>query len=326
MRIAKRFGIVPRLARRACFHRLPASARTILFWYRCAAGKLRHRREQPCRDRVSGQVRILEARRFCRTMARAAVAAAAAVDAVGAGVVREHQAGACCRPKPALAQRLGRHFIVGYSSFDEVARLAEKGLISGVYVSQAQCRAAEAAGDQGRDRGAAGAPPPRRPAAPDRRGRPGRRRGLASVAAADKAAAAVDARGVVAGRSREEGGGVRAASTAASWPRSVSRWTSRRCSTSSRRRKRNRFDFNTMTSRARDFRGSGGRHRCRARLCAWAGGLRRRRDGQAFSRARARAPRHPHRFSADLDTPIEELEASDWRPFKDRARAFESRN
>src|SRR5262249_32164464 len=35
----------------------------------------------------------------------------------------------------ALAQRLGRHFVVGYSSFDEVARLAERGLIAGVYVS-----------------------------------------------------------------------------------------------------------------------------------------------------------------------------------------------
>jgi beta-N-acetylhexosaminidase len=34
-----------------------------------------------------------------------------------------------------LARNLGRHFMVGYSSFDEVARLAEKGLIAGVYVS-----------------------------------------------------------------------------------------------------------------------------------------------------------------------------------------------
>lgn len=34
------------------------------------------------------------------------------------------------------AHRLGRHFIVGYSSFDEVAVLAEKGLIAGVYVTR----------------------------------------------------------------------------------------------------------------------------------------------------------------------------------------------
>src|SRR5436190_82454 len=35
-----------------------------------------------------------------------------------------------------LARSLGRHFIVGYSSFPEVAALAEKGLISGVYVTR----------------------------------------------------------------------------------------------------------------------------------------------------------------------------------------------
>jgi beta-N-acetylhexosaminidase len=34
------------------------------------------------------------------------------------------------------AQSLGRHFLVGYSSFDEVAELAEKGLIGGVYVTK----------------------------------------------------------------------------------------------------------------------------------------------------------------------------------------------
>jgi beta-N-acetylhexosaminidase len=36
----------------------------------------------------------------------------------------------------ARAQLLGRHFVVGYSSFDEVARLAEKGLIAGVYITK----------------------------------------------------------------------------------------------------------------------------------------------------------------------------------------------
>src|SRR3954469_3409364 len=38
------------------------------------------------------------------------------------------------------AQKLGRHFVVGYSSFDEVAALAEKGLIAGVYVSKRNIR------------------------------------------------------------------------------------------------------------------------------------------------------------------------------------------
>jgi beta-N-acetylhexosaminidase len=40
------------------------------------------------------------------------------------------------RTEPQLAQALGRHFMVGYSSFDEVALLAEKGLIGGVYVGR----------------------------------------------------------------------------------------------------------------------------------------------------------------------------------------------
>jgi beta-N-acetylhexosaminidase len=38
--------------------------------------------------------------------------------------------------EPALARTLGQHFVVGYTSFDEVARLAEKGLIGGVYITR----------------------------------------------------------------------------------------------------------------------------------------------------------------------------------------------
>src|SRR6201996_8545241 len=40
------------------------------------------------------------------------------------------------RTEPQLAQHLGRHFVVGYSDFDEVATLAEKGLIGGIYISK----------------------------------------------------------------------------------------------------------------------------------------------------------------------------------------------
>jgi beta-N-acetylhexosaminidase len=36
----------------------------------------------------------------------------------------------------AQARSLGQHFVVGYSSFPEVAVLAEKGLISGVYITR----------------------------------------------------------------------------------------------------------------------------------------------------------------------------------------------
>ncbi len=43
------------------------------------------------------------------------------------------------------AVALGRHFIVGYSSFDEVASLAERGLIGGVYVARHNVRGRSAA-------------------------------------------------------------------------------------------------------------------------------------------------------------------------------------
>ena len=38
--------------------------------------------------------------------------------------------------EPAQAHSLGQHFIVGYSSFPEVAMLAEKGLIAGIYITK----------------------------------------------------------------------------------------------------------------------------------------------------------------------------------------------
>jgi beta-N-acetylhexosaminidase len=41
---------------------------------------------------------------------------------------------------------LGRHFMVGYTSFPEVAALAEKGLISGVYITKHNIRGSSAAG------------------------------------------------------------------------------------------------------------------------------------------------------------------------------------
>lgn len=48
-------------------------------------------------------------------------------------LLRKH---AVLATEPALARTLGQHFVVGYTSFDEVARLAEKGLIGGVYVTK----------------------------------------------------------------------------------------------------------------------------------------------------------------------------------------------
>ena len=40
------------------------------------------------------------------------------------------------RTNSARAEKLGQHFIIGYTSFPEVERLAEKGLIGGIYVTR----------------------------------------------------------------------------------------------------------------------------------------------------------------------------------------------
>jgi beta-N-acetylhexosaminidase len=55
---------------------------------------------------------------------------------LGAHAVFEWRKQSVLQTDASQAQNLGRHFIVGYSSFPEVAVLAEKGLISGVYITR----------------------------------------------------------------------------------------------------------------------------------------------------------------------------------------------
>ena len=55
---------------------------------------------------------------------------------LGAHASFEWRKRAVLQTEAAQARTLGRHFIVGYSSFPEVAVLAEKGLISGVYITR----------------------------------------------------------------------------------------------------------------------------------------------------------------------------------------------
>ena len=57
----------------------------------------------------------------------------AMASAVTISQLRKH---AVLEAKGPRAQELGRHFIVGYSSFDEIATLAGKGLIGGIYVTR----------------------------------------------------------------------------------------------------------------------------------------------------------------------------------------------
>jgi len=65
---------------------------------------------------------------------------AAPLSMLSAHATFEWRKNAVLRTEPGKAHPLGRHFIVGYSSFDEVASLAERGLIAGVYVARHNIR------------------------------------------------------------------------------------------------------------------------------------------------------------------------------------------
>lgn len=213
-----------------------------------------------------------------------------------------------------LAQRLGRHFIVGYSSFDEVARLAEKGLISGVYVGKgnvarrkpAAIKAEIAALQERRRR--AGLPP--------------------LIVAADQEG------GVVSHLSPPLTKLPPLASLAELSPEARVKKAEEFGKTQGRelaslgitldfapvldlkpKARRNRFDFNTMTSE----RAISGDPAVVADIAsAYVRGLEAsgvRATVKHFP-GLGRVRRDTHIVSADLDTPVEELEASDWRPFR----------
>jgi beta-N-acetylhexosaminidase len=215
----------------------------------------------------------------------------------------------------ALAQSLGRHFIVGYSSFDEVARLAEKGLIAGVYVSKANVFRrkppvikAEIAALQERRR-RAGLPPlivaadqeggvvshlsPPLTALPS----------LASLAEMSSEARAKKARefGKTHGRELSSLGiTLDFAPVLDLKPKT----------------RPNRFDLNTMTS-ARAI--SEDPTVVGEVALSYVRGLESTGVGATVKHfpGLGRVRRDTHLVSADLDTPIEELEASDWRPFRE---------
>ncbi len=219
------------------------------------------------------------------------------------------------RTEAKLAQSLGRHFMVGYSSFDEVAQLAEKGLIGGVYVGKGNVGGrkppaikAEIAALQERRR-RAGLPP--------------------LIVAAD-----------------QEGGVVEhlspplkslpPLSTLADLPPEA---RVRRAEQFGRihgrelgslgitlnfapvldlkpKGKRNRFDLNTMTGE----RAISEKPLVVSEVAlAYVRGLEAAGVSATVKHfpGLGRVRRDTHIVSADLDTPVEELEASDWLPFKD---------
>ena len=216
---------------------------------------------------------------------------------------------------PALAQSLGRHFIVGYSSFDEVAKLAEKGLIAGVYVSRSNVARrkpavikAEIAALQERRR-RAGLPP--LIVAADQEG------GVVShlsppLPMQRPLSAFADLAPDIRAHKAEEYGRIQGRELAALGitldfapvldlkPKAS----------------RKHFDLNTMT-RERAISDDPSVVSDVAR--AYVRGLESSGVGATLKHfpGLGRVQHDTHLVSANLDTPIDELEASDWRPFKE---------
>src|SRR5882724_116412 len=214
-----------------------------------------------------------------------------------------------------LSRSLGRHFIVGYSSFPEVAALAEKGLISGVYITRhnvagsSTARLKEEISALQEKRRAAGLPP--LIVAADQEG------GIVShlsppltklPALSTLAGLAPDVRAEKAEAVGRMHGkelaalGVNLNLAPVLDLRPVS--------------KRNRFDFNTLIG----YRAISDDPAVVADIArSYVHGLEASGVGAAVKHfpglGRVRAD--THHFSAGLDTPLAELEASDWRPFRE---------
>jgi beta-N-acetylhexosaminidase len=214
----------------------------------------------------------------------------------------------------AQAQSLGRHFVVGYSSFPEVALLAEKGLISGVYITRHNIVGStvgrlrdEISALQARRR-AAGLPP--LIVAADQEG------GIVShlappltrlPALSTLASLAPDVRA----RKAEEFGRIHGQELAAlGINQNLAPVLDLRPDL-----KRNRFDFNTLIGQ----RAISDDPLMIADIAqSYVAGLEASGVGATVKHfpglGRVRAD--THHFSADLDTPLQELEGSDWIPFR----------
>ena len=217
--------------------------------------------------------------------------------------------------RPELARSLGQHFIVGYSSFDEVARLAEKVLIAGIYVTRhnvagrtTDALKSEIAALQDRRR-IAGLPP--LIVAADQEGgivshlgppltRLPSLASLAELPPLEQKAKAEEFGRIHGQELTSLGINLNFAPVLDLRPEA----------------RRNRFDFNTLISRRAISDDP-------AKVSAIAGAYIHGLESAGVSATvkhfpglgRVRAD--THHFSADLDTPVAELEATDWRPFRD---------
>ncbi|QOZ32978.1 glycoside hydrolase family 3 N-terminal domain-containing protein [Bradyrhizobium sp. CCBAU 53421] len=236
----------------------------------------------------------------------------AMLAAHGVFEVRKHHV---LQTEPGLTQSVGQHFIVGYRSFDEVAPLAEKGFVAGIYVTRrnvvgrtADALRAEIATLQARRR-AARLPPLM--VATDQEGgivshlAPPLTRlpALASLAelAPDEQKAKAEELGRIHGRELASLGiNLNFAPVLDLRPKA----------------KHNRLDFNTLINQRAISDDP-------AKVTAIAGAY---IHGLESAGVNATVKHFPglgrvradtHHFNADLDTPVGELEAADWRPFRD---------
>jgi beta-N-acetylhexosaminidase len=213
-----------------------------------------------------------------------------------------------------LERSLGRHFIVGYSSFPEVAVLAEKGLISGVYITRhnvvgsSPARLKEEVAALQAKRRAAGLP--------------------ALIVAADQEGGIVShlappltklpALSTLAGLAPD----VRAAKAEAFGRTHGQELAALGVNQNLApvldlrpQPKRNRFDFNTLIGQ----RAISDDPAIVADIArAYVTGLEASDVGATVKHfpGLGRVRTDTHHFSADLDTPLQELEASDWIPFR----------
>jgi beta-N-acetylhexosaminidase len=217
----------------------------------------------------------------------------------------------------ARAKLLGRHFVVGYSSFDEVARLADKGLIAGIYITRHNVRGAGGAADALRSeisalqerRRAAGLPP--LTVAADQEG------GIVShlappLTALPALSTLASLPSDVQARKAEEFGRTHGRELAALGV------TQNFAPVLDLRPKprRNPLDFHTLIAQraiASDPAVVSQIARGYVRGLEASGVTATVKHFPGLGRLRT----DTHHFEASLDTPVEVLEASDWRPFKD---------
>ena len=214
----------------------------------------------------------------------------------------------------AQARSLGRHFIVGYSSFPEVAVLAEKGLISGVYVirhnvaGSSAARLKEELSALQEKRRTAGLPP--LIVAADQEG------GIVSHLAPPLTklpalSTLADLAPDVRAENAEAFGRIHGRELAAlGVNQNLAPVLDLRPEP-----KRNRFDFNTLIGQ----RAISDDPAVVAEIArAYVSGLEASGVGATVKHfpGLGRVRTDTHHFSADLDTAAEELEASDWIPFR----------